>query len=802
MKVSLKWLRDYVDITTSVQELTDRLTMAGLEVTGVQVIGEGWENIVVGKIIALAPHPNADRLRLVTVDLGTQRIEAVCGAPNLVVGDKVPFARLGARLRDSDTGDIIELKPAKIRGVASEGMICSERELEVSDNHEGIMVLPSEVDIGIALTEYLGDTILDLDITPNRPDCLSVIGIAREIAALSKGSKIHIPDVHYNESGNTIDSYITVEIIEPTLCPRYCASLITGIRVTPSPKWLQQRLLTHNMRPINNIVDATNYVMLEYGQPLHAFDYKNISGKQIIVRRGEQDETITSLDGIERKLGHNTLVIADKERAVAIAGIMGGLDTEVTTETTDVLIEAANFNPATIRKGNIELGLSSEASLRFKRGLSYELPLVAVKRVSQLILELAGGRAAKGVIDVYPGKQEREPVLLPSTEIKRLLGIDLSVDKIVRALELLGFSCEQPEASLQIKVNVPWWRTDVSCAADLVEEVARIIGYDNIPTTMLSSSLPMHDPISTLPLKQKLRSILVSCCFQEVLTYSLTSLEMMSKLSPELQLTNPTPVKVANPMSREHEYLRTSLRASLLSVLARNQRFQEYSINFFEIGKIFLPTEGDLPREKEMLCAVLSSAQPEVFWHDKAEPADFFVAKRIAETIFARLDLVPNYETGEDESLYPGRNVSIVIDNSIVGIIGELHPKVSQAFKLDETAYLIEIDLEKLSDIPVSPKRYQQVSRFPSVTRDIALLADEHIIYRQIHDIIRDSSLVTDVILFDIYKGEQVPAGKKSFAFRISYQSPVRTLTDGEVDEIQQQILTRLSQELGIALRG
>ena len=801
MKVSFRWLSDYVDISAPLEEVTERLTMAGLEVGGMQVIGAGWNNIVVGKIVGVDAHPNADRLRLVTVELGKQQSTVVCGAPNLTIGDNVAFAHVGAQLIDGHSGEVIQLTPAKIRGVVSEGMVCSEKELGISDRHEGIMILPPEAPVGTPLSEYLGDTILDLDITPNRPDCLSVIGVAREIVAVL-GGRLSIPEIHYEELENAIDSFVSVEIADPDLCPRYCASLLTEVKVGSSPQWLQQRLLACGMRPISNIVDITNYVMLEYGQPLHAFDYHRIHGKRIIVRRAEKGETITALDGVERTLGQDMLVIADKERVIAIAGIMGGLDTEVTANTTSVLIESANFNQAAIHRGSVNLRLSSEASLRFEKGLSRDLPVVALKRATELMLELTGGKVAKGVIDVYPGKRQVEPILLSAAEVKRLLGMEVGVNEIVRTLELLGFGCEQTELPSSVRVNVPWWRTDISCTADLVEEVARIIGYDNIPTTMLGAPLPEHESVPMLALRGKLRSILVSCGFQEVLTYSLTSLEVMSRLSPELRLKGAVPVKVANPMSRDHEYLRTSLRTGLLSVLARNQKYEENGIRLFEIGKVFLPQEKDLPQEKEMLCAVLSSSQGGLSWRGEAEPVDFFIAKGVLETLLSRLELAASFETSGDGSLYPGRGADITVGNDKVGVIGELHPKVSEAFELSGTAYLIEIDLDKLESSAGGPKKYEPISRYPSTTRDIALLVDEPITHEQVYDIVKGFSLVDQVSLFDLYSGEQVPVGKKSFAFRIVYQSPTHTLTDEEVDKVQQQILDKLARELGASLRA
>jgi len=801
MKVSLRWLKEYVDFSLTIKELSERLTMAGLEVGEVEVIGGSWNNIVVGKIIDINPHPNADRLKLVTVDLGRQNSTVVCGAPNVAVGEKVAFARVGAQLRDGHSGEMVQLKAAKIRGVASEGMVCSEKELGISASHEGIMVLPQEATVGTPLGEYLGDAIFGLDITPNRPDCLSVIGIAREIAALT-GSKVNIPEIHYDELEKPINAFAAIQIEEPDLCPRYCASLLTGITISESPQWLQRRLLACGMRPINNIVDVTNYVMLEYGQPLHAFDYNEIRGKQVIVRRAANNEAMTTLDGIQRTLNSNILVIADEERAIAVAGIMGGGDTEVRENTTTVLIESANFNQAVIHRGSLGLRLSSEASLRFEKGLSRDLPLIALKRATQLLAELAQGKVANGIIDIYPGKQQKEPMLFQVSDVRRLLGVELKVSEIRKNLELLGFGCRKAESASQLQVQAPWWRTDVNCTADLVEEIARIIGYDKIPTTMLSSSLPTYEPVPMLLLRRQLRDILVSCGFQEVLNYSLTSLEVLGMLSPNLSLKSPNPMKVANPMSREQEYLRTSLRAGLLSVMARNERYEENGIKLFEIGKVFIPRDMELPEEREMLCGVLSGSQRRLSWRGEEEPIDFFVAKGVTETVLSRLGVGARFEISEDESLFPGRIADVIVENNKLGTVGELHPKVTKAFGLSRTAYLIEIDLDKLSSFAVTLKTFQAIPRYPSTSRDIALLVDEKVTYQQIYLIIRSFSLVNSVVLFDFYLGEQVPKGKKSLAFRIVYQSPTHTLTDAEVDEVQPQIIDKLQRELGAVLRS
>ncbi len=798
MKVPLKWLQEYIDITLPPADLASRLTMAGTEVKGLQVIGGSWGHIVIGQITAINPHPNADRLSLATIDLGTEQQTVVTGAPNLRLGDKVAFAHVGAQLIDGHSGQAFRLKPAKIRGVVSNGMACSEKELGISDSHEGIMVLPAEASIGIPLADYLGDTIFDLDITPNRPDCLSIIGIAREVATLT-GQGLHLPEVRYDEAAYPIDQQISVEIVAPDLCPRYCASLITGVKMADSPRWMQQRLLACGMRPINNIVDVTNYVMLEYGQPLHAFDYHKIKGKKIIVRRATSGEAIVTLDEEKRALSEDMLVIADEERAVAIAGVMGGADSEVTEQTTSILLESANFNPASIHHTGNTLRLPSEARMRFERGISPELTIPALKRATQLIMQLAGGEVAKGFVDAYPGKLDQEPVLLPMSEVKRLLGVEFSLDQIVETLTSLGFNCEVKAS--EVLVTVPYWRSDIHQAVDLIEEVARIIGYDEIPTTMLSQPLPRQNPEPILSLKQEISRSLAGYGFQEVITYSLTSLEMLNKLSPDSHPVGPVPLRVANPMTADQEYLRPNLRPNLLAALSANQKHEDGSIRLFELGKVYLPRPKDLPDEPEVLCGILSGTRFEKWWQGGDGLLDFYDAKGVVESLLNQLAVEVSFEECHDESLHLSRQVAIVIGGSSLGVVGELHPKVAEAFEISGAVYLFEIDVAALLPFTIGHKMFQPIPRFPSIVRDVALVIDVGTSHREVQDIIKSFPLVNRVALFDVYTGEQVPPGKKSVAYRIVYQSPTHTLTDEEVNQVQQQILSKLSRELGATLR-
>ena len=794
MKVPLRWLKEYLDVSLPPAELAEKLTMAGMEVKGWQAIGGSWENIVIGQIAAINPHPNADRLTLPTVDLGTEQQTVVCGAPNLKLGDKVVFARVGARLIDGHTGEAFRLKAAKIRGVASSGMVCSEKELGISESHEGILVLPADAPVGTPLADYLGDVIFDLDITPNRPDCLSVIGVAREVAALT-GKKINLSEASYEEASPPIEKQVSIEIKAPDLCPRYSASLITGIKIADSPPWMQERLIACGMRPINNIVDVTNYVMLEYGEPLHAFDYNQLRGKKIIVRRAGEGEIMVTLDGVKRTLSSQTLVIADEERAVAIAGVMGGADSEVTGETTAILLEAANFNPASIYNTGNTLGLPSEARLRFERGISPGLTIPALKQATQLIARLSGGKAAKGIIDVYPGKPERKPIMLSTAKVRDILGVEFTPEQIEKALTSLGF--EVKPSGPDFRVTAPYWRSDISLVEDLIEEIARIIGYERIPITMLSEPLPRQNPDPIINLKREVRRSLTGYGFQEVINYSLTSLELINKL-----LLKPLEVvRLANPMTADQEYLRPSLRPNLLPALAANRRHEAGSIRLFELGRVYQPRAKDLPSEPEIVCGLLSGPKSEPSWRGGEEAVDFFETKGVVEGLLSQLGIEANFEAGDDDSLHPSRQAAVVIGGKRVGIFGELHPKVTEAFELSGAVYLIEINLTALLPFTLGHRLYQPIPRFPAVVRDIALIVDAGVNNSQVRDIITGFSLVSQVALFDLYTGGQLPKGKKSLAYRITFQSPSQTLTDDEVNKVLEKILAKLSKQLGATLR-
>ncbi len=800
MKTPLSWLKAYVDIDAEPRELAHRMTLAGVEAASVTTIGGAWEQIVVGRVTQVAPHPNADRLRLATVDTGAGEETVVCGAPNVAAGQKIAFARAGAQLIDAHTGKPAALKPAKIRGVESTGMVCSERELGLSGEHEGILVLPDDAPVGAPLAQVLGDVVFDWAVTPNRPDCLSVLGIAREIAALT-GRTVR-PDMsgRYPEAGGPIERLTRVEVLDPDLCPRYIAAVVTGVTVRPSPGWMQDRLAAAGMRPINNIVDITNYVMLEYGQPLHAFDHDALAERRIVVRRACDGETIATIDGQTRRLSPGVLAICDATRPVAVAGVMGGADTEVGERTRNVLLESACFHHVSIRNTSRAMGLRSEASIRFEKGLSPELPLVAARRAVQLLVELAGGAAAEGMADVYPGRRPRQTVRLTTERTQRLLGAAVAAEEMARILTSLGFEVERdgPEA---LKVSPPYWRTDIAIQEDLIEEIVRVKGYDWAPTTTRAGELPAYEPEPMLALKERARDVLAAAGMHEVMTYSLTGRGALADLSAEAS----EGLRLSNPMSADLEELRTSLRSGLLRTLAGNQRHQESGVRLFEAGRVYLPRREDLPDEREVLAGVLSGQRAELGWQAEQGELGFFDGKGVVEALWTALGVQAAYEPATDPMLHPGRTARVTIGGRPVGVLGELHPGAAKAFDLlDRPVCYFELDLPSLlAALPAgSVRRFQPLPRFPGVVRDLAIVVDASMPAQRVHEIIAGTPLVREATLFDVYQGDPIPAGKRSLAYRIVYQSPGKTLTSEEADRTQERLLQRLAKELGATLRG
>lgn len=824
MRVPISWLRDYVDITLPIPELAERMTLAGLEVSAIEHVGADWDpdKMFVGEIVEVRPHPNADRLTIAVVEYGADETMAVVtGAPNIRVGEKgqkVPFATQGARLIDGHSEKVryMTLKPTKIRGVPSEGMVCSEKELGISDDHEGIMILDHGAPVGMPLQDYLGDTVLELDLTPNLARCFSITGVAREVAALTgQEAKLgHWPELA-EKIGSESTAWVELEIADPELCPRYSAALVREVRIGPSPAWMQRRLTLAGMRPINNIVDISNYVMLEWGQPLHAFDYDLLRDREgakppsgipvIIVRRAGMGERMTTLDGVNRALSKGMLLITDGGGPVAMAGVMGGLESEVTEGTVNVLIESANFNGISIRRTSQALKIPSEAAARFGRGIAPEMTVIALERSARLMEELADGTVEAGIADAYPLKTERKVVDLTAREVERILGIALDTGEIVDILESLEFDCRVEDDV--IHAAVPHYRVDVSIAADLIEEVARIYGYDRLPTTLMADELPRQIRDFSLEGEERVRDILVGCGLTEVITYSLSNLETFAKLEPGGAEPSPADyVRLSNPLTTEREYMRRTLMVSLLETVRDNLRYTE-RVAIFEVGRVYLPEPGEqLPKEPRRLGMVMTGPRDERSWLTEEESyVDFYDLKGVAETLLGRLGLSnASFTPVEHPTFRPLGSAVLRLGEADIGALGEVHPEVRDSFDLPaQPVALLEFDLEALL-AEVAPVQYHRpISRFPAISQDMSLVVDEDLPARQVAELIRRAGgrLLEEATLFDVYRGEPVPAGKKSLAYSLTYRHGERTLTDKEVAKLHARIAKRLGREIGAELR-
>lgn len=839
MKVSLKWLRSYTPASLPATEIAHRLTMAGLEVADVYSVGEGWDKVYVGEITALERHPNADRLQLVTVNWGEGRtIKVVTGATNIQVGDKVPLALVGATLLDTHlpTPELRELKPVKLRGIVSEGMVCSAKELGLGEDHAGIMILDRDSVPGTPLAAELGDVVFDIDVTPNRVDCFSVIGVAREVAALLN-EPLQVPEPTYAADGPPTASAVEIRIIDPDLCPRYMAVAVLGVTIGQSPKWLRERLTAVGMRPINNVVDVTNYVMLEWGQPLHAFDYDKIANHQIIVRRAGDGETITLLDGSVRGLNSENLVIAGPNAAVALAGVMGGADSEVSSTTTNVLIESANFKPLSVRRTARGQKLLTEAAHRFERGLPRELPAPALRRAIQLILEVAGGTATSGVVDVYPRPSVPPEIFLTTAEVKRVLGIELSTDDIAALLRRVD--CQVQHVDGGMRVVPPMQRTDLTIPADLCEEIARIMGYNEIPSTLPMGRPPEPTINSEWQWAEALRGTLTGLGLNEVMTYPLTSRERLGRLigpqsaiagassfmapprvaqdfRPPVDLAQAVtarfapldvePVEIINPLSSDSECLRTSLFGSLLETVRSNLRVADRDVLLFEIGRTYIPRVNDLPDERRMLTVATGAYRSGTAWGSRVEN-DFFWLKGIADAVLNRLAITGAAYRPLQHSIFHGaRSAAIIVperDNLLLGVLGEVDPDIRSAFDIDQPSYLFSLDLSVALSLATRQRKVQPIPKFPPVVQDLAVVVSSDVTAASIENLVRQTGmpLVKSVELFDLYQGPPIPAGKISLAFRITYQALDRTLTDAEVASEQAKIEQALVGELGADLR-
>ena len=797
MNVTLNWLKAYIDFEFSPSELADRLTMLGVEVESVKHLGTELEGVIVGSVTSIRPHPNADKLVLCQVDTGeTEELQIVCGAPNAREGMLAPVATIGATLPVGLT-----IKRAKLRGETSQGMLCSEKELGLSGDAAGLMELSTDIPLGTPLSEALGldDVVFELEITPNRPDCLSLIGVAREIRA-ETGNPLKLPTVDLQESGINIRDLTSVTIDAPDLCPRYAARVIQGVKVAESPVWLQQRLESVGIGVINNIVDVTNFVLMEYGQPLHAFDYHKLAENRIVVRRARDNEQITTLDEVARELTSDMLVIADAEKPVALAGIMGGYDSEITETTCDVLLESAYFNPLSIRATAKALGISTEASYRFERGADPGAVLAALDRAAQLIAELTGGTICDGIVDVYPGQQSLTEIQLRPERVNFVLGTTIETAEMVQILDRLGFDVDITGKVYQ--VVVPTFRSDVTREIDLIEEIARVYGYDNIPTTLPKGDIPVPAPTPKTEARRRIKHFLLAAGMMEAVNYSFCDPNCFDKIRLNVDDPLRNTLQLRNPLSPEMSVLRTTLTPGLLENAQHNRNHQIDTIALFEIGGVFVH-DGE-EKEPERVTGVLAGQIGEGVYSDPYRHPDFFDIKGLVEGMLEVCGVVDwTLQKTDAPTFHPGRNAEVLLGDRRIGVFGEVHPEVLENYDLPYKAYLFEFDLEGLADAATFAKRFEPISIYPKVARDLAIVVDKETLSDMPTGLIYTTGgdSVDSVRLFDVYEGEQVPEGKKSLAYTITYHSATETLTDKAVNALHDEVVKCLNRELGAELR-
>ena len=829
MNVTLNWLKTYIDFEFSPSELADRLTMLGIEVEAIKELGTGLEGVVVGKINAVGPHPNADKLVLCQVDVGeAEELQIVCGAPNVREGMLAPVATIGATLPIG-----LKIKSAKLRGEVSQGMLCSEKELGLSEDAAGLMELHTDISPGTSLVAALGldDVMFELEITPNRPDCLSLIGVAREVRA-ETGNPLKLPDAGLKESETDIRGLTSVTIDALDLCPRYAARVIQGVKVGESPAWLQRRLESVGIGVINNIVDVTNFVLMEYGQPLHAFDYHKLTENRIVVRCAAAGEQLTTLDEVDRELTADMLVIADAEKPVALAGIMGGYDSEITETTCDVLLESAYFNPSSIRATAKALGMNTEASYRFERGADPGVVLAALDRAAQLIAELAGGTVCKGTVDVYPGEKPLTQIKLRPDRVNFVLGTELEATEIEQILGRLGFDVKSSRHTPSVintaeiyQVTVPTFRSDVTREIDLIEEIARVYGYDNIPTTLPKGDIPVPAPNPKVEVRRRIKHFLLAAGMMEAINYSFCDPNCFEKirLPPDSPLRET--LQLRNPLSPEMSVLRTTLVPGLLENTQHNRNHQINTIALFEIGSVFV-RDGDQSapligkdnhqsaplirgvkgfKEPERVAGVLAGQIGDGVYGNLYRAPDFFDIKGLVEGMLEVCGITEyTLQKTDVPTFHPGRNAAVLLADTQVGTFGEAHPEVLENYDLPYKAYLFEFDLEALVSAAVFAKRFEPISIYPKVERDLAIVVDKAVLSEMPIERIYTTGgeWVESVRLFDVYEGEQVPEGKKSLAYTIIYHSAAETLTDKAVNALHERVVEHLHQELGAELRG
>jgi phenylalanyl-tRNA synthetase beta chain len=800
MLVSVKWLRDYVDFPLTVAELGERLTMVGLELEGLEERHTVLQHVVTARVQSVRKHPQADRLHLCEVSTGSRTYRVVCAAPNVAESALVALALPGATLPSG-----ISIQESSIRGELSQGMLCSQRELGLGDDASGVWLLPSDTGVGVPLAAVLGisDTVMDISITPNRSDCLSVVGIAREAAAICR-VPLQYPAIACDETGPSIDSLGAVAIDDQVGCPRYAARILEGVRIGPSPEWLQKRLDSAGMRSINNIVDVTNFVLMELGQPLHAFDFDQLAEHRIVVRRAHPGERFTTLDGVDHDLHPDTLLICDGQRPVAIAGVMGGLNSEITVETTRVFIESAYFQPQGIRRTSKKLGLHTESSYRFERGVDPEGVIRALDRAAQLMVEVGGGHMATGRIDEYPVPITQPVLNLRVDRTNRFLGTKLTVGQMAEILISIEMQVEKQDDN-GLQVVPPSFRQDVSREVDLMEEIARLAGYDTISSTSPVASVSAEVPEAHLVSREAVRGVLTGFGFVETVTYSFISQASLAQLRlPEDDRRN-RPLKLQNPLSEDQAVMRTSLVPGLLATTRRNFDYRNVNLRIYELSKVFLANEEELPEERYHLAGFMTGMRHPQLLYGGEEKIEYADVKGVVEALLRSFHLHDCQYRNEplDPYLDPWGAAVLFHGAQRLGTLGRLHPEVERDWDLKTPVFLFELDYDLLFQLRGTRPFYQSLPKFPSVTRDMALVVADSLPVQQPMDFITEQNepLLEQLEIFDLYRNPQLGKGKKSVGYRLVYRAPNRNMTDEEANSIHEGLVQKVLRTFHAVLR-
>ncbi len=811
MQVSIKWLKDYIDFTETPEQLADKLTMAGIPVENVVDPGEGLEKVVTGRIEKLEPHQNSDHLQICTMNVGlAENIIIVTGAQNVAEGQVVPVAMVGAHLPNG-----MKISKGKLRGVASNGMLCSAQELKLDleklpeKQKTGIFILPSDTPVGIPAKDVLGlnDVVLEFELTANRADCFSVFGLVREIAAIT-GNKPHFPEIKVNEDDNTkLNDIFSVEIADPDLCSRFSTRMLKNVKIGPSPEWMQQRLEGAGIRSINNVVDVTNFVMIELGHPMHAYDYDKITGKKLIARRAIEGEELHTLDDTSRKAKGEMLVIADSEKAAGLAGIMGGFETEITDTTTTVVLESADFYGPCIRRTARACGLSSEASGRFERGVDSETTIKALDRAAQLLQEMGACTVCEGIVDVYPNPKQANYVTFTPEQINNHLGTNIAKDVMLNIITSVGFDVTKDEND-EITVKVPSWRNDVTCMADISEEIARLHGFDKIKSTLPNGVSMQGTQSAKQTFIDKVKASLSSQGLYETISFALTNEETFNKLNIPQDSPLRKAVPIMNPLSDEYPLVRTTLLSSIFDNLARNLARKNDDVALFEVGSVFFPKAlpvTELPDEVVKIAGAITGRRNAQGWNQANDMVDFYDAKGIIEELLANLRVTRyTVEAGTHYAMHPGKTALFKKGRDVIATVGEVHPAVLSAYGITKPVYIFELDATTVMKYMAKDLKYKALPKYPATSRDLAMLVDVDVNAADIEKAMTKAAgqNLTQITLFDVYTGKQVEEGKKSLAFSLTFQSNDKTLTDAEIDPAIEKIVAKLQKDFNANLRG